>query len=92
METFQQILDLDEDTHEFSKGMAWAYFSQAEQTFKKMDEALWVTELILPSAPPHFTWIFNRQRGEKPRAIIIAWPFPQRVFRCSRTFESASIM
>lgn len=44
MDTFQQILDLDDDTHEFSKGMAWAYFSQAEDTFKEMDEALCVTE------------------------------------------------
>lgn len=44
MDTFQQILDLDDDTHEFSKGMAWAYFSQAEDTFKEMDGALYVTE------------------------------------------------
>jgi hypothetical protein len=43
METFRQILDLDEDdTHEFSRGMAWAYFSQAATTFKEMDDALYV--------------------------------------------------
>lgn len=47
METFQQILDLDEDGTEFSKGMAWAYFSQADQTFKEMDEALCVAVLPL---------------------------------------------
>lgn len=41
METFNQILDLDEDeTHEFSKGMAWAYFSQADSTFTEMDDAV----------------------------------------------------
>jgi osomolarity two-component system phosphorelay intermediate protein YPD1 len=40
METLAQILDLDEDdTHEFSRGMAWAYFSQAAQTFDEMDDA-----------------------------------------------------
>lgn len=41
METFQQILDLDEDgTREFSRGMAWAYFSQVSTTFDDMDKAL----------------------------------------------------
>lgn len=40
MDTLAQILDLDEDdTREFSKGMARAYFSQANQTFKEMDDA-----------------------------------------------------
>ncbi|THH08166.1 hypothetical protein EW146_g9084 [Bondarzewia mesenterica] len=43
LETFQQILDLDEDdTHDFSKGMVWAYFSQAASTFVDMDSALCV--------------------------------------------------
>ncbi len=46
METFRQILDLDEDdTYEFSKGMAYAYFSQAEQTFDEMDQALCVAPI-----------------------------------------------
>lgn len=41
MENFQQILDLDEeDSHEFSQGMVWAYFTQAKQTFIDMDNAL----------------------------------------------------
>lgn len=41
METFHQILDLDEDdTREFSAGMAWAYFEQAGSTFVEMEEAL----------------------------------------------------
>ena len=41
METFHQILDLDEDDgHEFSRGMAWAYFSQVDTTFVEMDQAL----------------------------------------------------
>jgi len=40
METLEQILELDEgDDHEFSKGMAWAYFEQARSTFDEMDEA-----------------------------------------------------
>ena len=42
-ETFNQILDLDEDdTHDFSLGMAEAYFTQASTTFKDMDTALYV--------------------------------------------------
>ncbi|KAF5382571.1 hypothetical protein D9615_002882 [Tricholomella constricta] len=55
MDTFQQILDLDEDaTHEFSKGMAWAYFTQAAQTFKEMDEALVGKDLAQLSSLGHF--------------------------------------
>ncbi|KAG5648359.1 hypothetical protein DXG03_004931 [Asterophora parasitica] len=55
METFQQILDLDEDTtHDFSRGMAWAYFTQAEQTFKEMDEALLGKNLAQLSSLGHF--------------------------------------
>lgn len=43
METFRQILELDEDeTHDFSSGMAWAYFAQARSTFDDMDGALYV--------------------------------------------------
>jgi hypothetical protein len=46
METFHQILDLDEDgTHEFSREMALAYFSQASTTFVEMDQALCVLHL-----------------------------------------------
>lgn len=49
MEVFQQIRDMDEDEdddeggeggHEFSKGIVWGYFDQAEQTFKQMEEAM----------------------------------------------------
>ena len=43
LETFNQILDLDEDdTHDFSLGMAEAYFTQASTTFVDMDQALYV--------------------------------------------------
>jgi osomolarity two-component system, phosphorelay intermediate protein YPD1 len=42
METFQQILELDEDEDErdFSWAMADAFFSQALATFESMDKAL----------------------------------------------------
>ena len=43
METFQQIVDLDEDdTRDFSTGMVEAYFDQAAKTFQDMDGALCV--------------------------------------------------
>ena len=40
MNTFRhQILDLDEeDDHEFSHSMVETYFSQAEDTFRKLDK------------------------------------------------------
>jgi len=55
IETFHQILDLDEDdTHDFSKGMAWAYFSQASSTFTEMDEAYSKKDLAKLSSLGHF--------------------------------------
>ncbi len=50
--TFEQILEMDddEDDREFSKSIVFGFFEQAEQTFKKMDEALCVDTLsgLLP--------------------------------------------
>lgn len=46
MEIFGQIQDMDDDDeddaggHEFSKGIVWGYFEQAENTFKQMEEAM----------------------------------------------------
>jgi osomolarity two-component system phosphorelay intermediate protein YPD1 len=42
METFDQILELDEDgePYEFAWEMAEAYFAQAETTFEEMKEAM----------------------------------------------------
>ncbi|EJC97960.1 histidine-phosphotransfer domain, HPT domain-containing protein [Fomitiporia mediterranea MF3/22] len=55
MDTFRQILDLDEDeTHDFSSGMAWAYFDQAATTFKEMKEALAAKDLSKLSSLGHF--------------------------------------
>jgi len=55
METFNQILELDEeDNREFSKGMVYAYFSQVAQTFKEMDEALKAKNLVKLSNLGHF--------------------------------------
>jgi HPt (histidine-containing phosphotransfer) domain-containing protein len=54
-ETFQQILDLDEeDSREFSRGMVWAYFAQAASTFDDMDKALEIEDLEKLSAQGHF--------------------------------------
>lgn len=42
METFQQLLELDDDDGDFSREMVWAFFTQAESTFQSMDAALYV--------------------------------------------------
>ncbi|WVQ77080.1 hypothetical protein IAR50_006763 [Cryptococcus sp. DSM 104548] len=62
METFQQIMDMDEDDgdddseekHSFSKGIVWGYFEQAEATFKDMEEALAAKDLDKLSSLGHF--------------------------------------
>lgn len=53
METFRQILELDEDGHDFSRGMAWAYFSQASGTFQDMDDALCVLHHLAAHSLTH---------------------------------------
>jgi osomolarity two-component system, phosphorelay intermediate protein YPD1 len=43
METFQQILELDDDEeHEYSRELAGAYFAQARTIFADMRKALYV--------------------------------------------------
>ncbi|KAI0734726.1 histidine-phosphotransfer domain HPT domain-containing protein [Fomitopsis betulina] len=55
LETFNQILDLDEDdTHDFSKEMVTAYFSQANTTFGEMDDAYAEKDLGKLSSLGHF--------------------------------------
>jgi len=55
METFEQILDLDdEDSHEFSRGMAWAYFDQVAKAFQDLDAAMASKDLHQLSELGHF--------------------------------------
>jgi len=55
LETFQQILELDEDdSRDFSEGMVTDYFGQAEVTFKEMDQALTKKDLDSLSSLGHF--------------------------------------
>lgn len=46
MSTFSQILEMDEDENEreFSKPLVFGFFEQAEETFEKMDKALYVSD------------------------------------------------
>ncbi|KAL7279695.1 hypothetical protein ACG7TL_006102 [Trametes sanguinea] len=55
LDTFNQILDLDEDdTHDFSLGMTEAYFTQARTTFVDMDKAFEKKDLAKLSSLGHF--------------------------------------
>ncbi|KIY45556.1 histidine-phosphotransfer domain, HPT domain-containing protein [Fistulina hepatica ATCC 64428] len=55
METFLQILDLDEDSdHEFSRDMVEAYFAQAATTFEDMASAISSADLTKLSELGHF--------------------------------------
>jgi len=55
-ETFNQIVELDEDddTYDFSWGMASAYFSQVKSTFEEMNQALAQHDLPKLSNLGHF--------------------------------------
>jgi len=55
MSIFNQILELDEpDSDEFSREMVEEYYTQAAQTFKDMDNALSVKDLVKLSDLGHF--------------------------------------
>ncbi|KAF9046060.1 histidine phosphotransferase, partial [Hymenopellis radicata] len=65
MEQFNQILDLDgEDPEcEFSASMVGAYFDQATNTFKEMEEALTAKNLAKLSELGHFLKGSSAQLG-----------------------------
>lgn len=46
--TFEQILEMDEDDpiREFSRGIVFGFFEQAETTFEKMDEKLYALTIF----------------------------------------------
>ncbi|EHL00287.1 Histidine-containing phosphotransfer, HPT [Glarea lozoyensis ATCC 20868] len=53
--TFEQILEMDDDDErDFSKSIVFGFFEQAEQTFKKMDDALKAKDLKDLSSLGHF--------------------------------------
>ncbi|GAA5930084.1 Ypd1p [Sporobolomyces koalae] len=55
MEVFGQLLEIDDDeTHEFSKTLAFDYISQAETTFHEIEEALTAKDLDALSRKGHF--------------------------------------
>lgn len=49
--TFSQILEMDEENHDFSMPLVLNFFEQADETFEKMDSALSVGPLIDPLIP-----------------------------------------
>jgi len=55
-DTFEQILEMDDDEEEreFSKSIVYDFFSQADQTFGKMDENLEKRDLAQLSSLGHF--------------------------------------
>ncbi|KAL2826572.1 signal transduction histidine kinase [Aspergillus pseudoustus] len=54
-ETFNQILEMDEEgEHDFSKGIVYGFFDQAENTFEKMEKALDDKQLKELSSLGHF--------------------------------------
>lgn len=54
--TFEQILDMDDSKteREFSRTIVFEFFSQAEETFKKMDESIAKENLLQLSQLGHF--------------------------------------
>ncbi|RHZ72165.1 hypothetical protein CDV55_100683 [Aspergillus turcosus] len=53
--TFDQILEMDDDEDmDFSKGIVYGFFDQAETTFEKMDKALEDKKLAELSSLGHF--------------------------------------
>jgi osomolarity two-component system phosphorelay intermediate protein YPD1 len=48
--TFEQILEMDdEDDRDFSQGIVYGFFEQAEGTFEKMEKSLYVISSPLPN-------------------------------------------
>ncbi|KAM0790473.1 hypothetical protein ACM66B_003349 [Microbotryomycetes sp. NB124-2] len=55
MDVFGQLLEIDDDeSHEFSKTLAFDYISQADATFQEIEEALQARDLDTLSRKGHF--------------------------------------
>ncbi|KKK15117.1 hypothetical protein ARAM_006307 [Aspergillus rambellii] len=53
--TFEQILEMDDEgENDFSKGIVYGFFDQAEVTFKKMETAIKEESLVELSSLGHF--------------------------------------
>jgi len=52
--TFNQILEMDEDSHDFSMPLVINFFEQADETFEKMDIAVAAKDLSELSKLGHF--------------------------------------
>lgn len=77
MDTFQQILELDEDDNvEFSQGMTWAYFTQADKAFKDMDTALYAP---FPARLYISNPSFILQGNQESSRVVFPWPLSQRL-------------
>ncbi|KAK0740565.1 signal transduction histidine kinase [Schizothecium vesticola] len=54
LSTFSQILEMDDEDHDFSKPLVDNFFEQAEETFVQMDHALSAQDLERLSSLGHF--------------------------------------
>jgi hypothetical protein len=72
METFDQILEMDDDTERsFSKSLFIDFVSQASETFSKMEENLYAMDFLFSwrcffPFLPHGSWTALHGRGPPP--------------------------
>lgn len=83
-DVFDQLIDLDEDdpTFDFSKGMVEAYFTQAGETFKKMDNALYDPSFQSNLLTPLF-WLISlpSQAGRRPGYALLTGSLLEGILR-----------
>lgn len=72
--TFDQILEMDEEgEHDFSKGIVYGFFDQAESTFEKMETALYVTIFLWQRFMCILTVLQEREEAQR---AVVARPLP----------------
>lgn len=72
--TFDQILEMDEEgEHDFSKGIVYGFFDQAESTFEKMETALYVTIFLWQRFMRILTVLQEREEAQR---AVVARPLP----------------
>jgi len=106
LDVFSQIRDMDDDEdddggggeREFSKGIVWGYFEQAENTFKQMEEAMYVVlGLIARAFTDDWSLILGPnhdrpQRRALPIQIILPRPLSERLLRRPGDHQSPRIV
>lgn len=80
----------DDDDRDFSKGIVYGFFEQADGTFEKMEKAMYAIQQLVHNYLRNKTNI--QQEPRRPQRAVSIRPFPQGLISHSRPHQSQGSM